>query len=494
MHKYFIKTALATLALILGSPVLASEEPTIFQSSQLPHIGGTASGTLPPYQERALGEQIIQEIQYQIPILEDPLSYEYINQLGLSLAQYTSPYLFPYEFFIINSPVINAFALPGGFIGFYSGLILLARTEDQLAGVLAHEISHVSQRHIARMFERSEQLTLPVLAGLIGSILLGIGTQNSQLGASAMLSTLAGAQQAAINFTRANEEEADRLGLELLAKAGYNTMAMPQFFHLMDRATRYNDSQLYPDFLRTHPLSVDRLADTEARAKSYPLIDRSQQQLPFKLFKARIRFFSQNQAKANLAYFMHAVEESKTSIDKTANQYGYALSLAQHLQFAESLKIAEELSKKHPNNRWLQLLPIEIQGQQKSTLLKAEKAIRKLHKKYPLNRAVTLIAAQIYLRAENYQETEELLIDYTREYPRDATAWSLLSEAQGQLNKLANAHASRAQWFKLNGLYYDAVKQLERAISYAEPDSFQAIRLESELEQTKNLAIKHEKR
>jgi predicted Zn-dependent protease len=250
----------------------------------LPDMGDSTIHSISRSQEQDLGAQIMRNIRQSSLYNTDPIVAGYVQSLGVRITAANEHSDTPFDFFVINDPRVNAFALPGGYIGINAGLILVAENEDEVAGVMAHEIAHVTQRHIARMIERSQSLSWPLLAALLGSMILA--SASPAAGGSAMAATLAGANQDMINFTRSNEEEADRIGMDMLAKADFDPNGMSSFFARMAEANKYNDSFYVPDFLRTHPVNSDRIADAMSRAKSYKVTKRGDD-LSFRLIIIR---------------------------------------------------------------------------------------------------------------------------------------------------------------------------------------------------------------
>ena len=203
-------------------------------SDDLPNIGDSSGSVISPEQEKKLGEMIMRSARQQVHIINDPEINAYIQSLGYQLAAHSDNPEQPFDFFVVEDPSINAFALPGGFIGVHSGLILTAESESELAAVLAHEMAHVTQRHMARAYESASKLSIPTAAALLAAIL--ISTRSSQAGQAAMAATTAANAQMQINFTRSNEQEADDIGIRILAASGFDPRSMPTFFERLQRA------------------------------------------------------------------------------------------------------------------------------------------------------------------------------------------------------------------------------------------------------------------
>ena len=231
---------------------------------ELPDIGESAGAYISPEQEHKIGEAFYRNLRSEGKVVDDPELQAYIQSIGEKLASHAEAQPSPFTYFLVDDSEINAFAVPGGFVGVNTGLVLLTESESELASVLAHETSHVTQHHMARMFEAASRMSIPSAIAMLGAIALGV--MSPQAGQAAIAAVAAGQQQYALNFTRANEEEADRIGMDLLERSGFNPEAMPSFFERLQTANRYNDPANVPEFLRDHPVTTNRIADARARA------------------------------------------------------------------------------------------------------------------------------------------------------------------------------------------------------------------------------------
>ena len=233
----------------------------------LPDLGDVSQGDMTPFQERRLGESIMLEVRADSSYSDDTEVTDYLNAIGYKLVGASTDSRQEFNFFLMADPQVNAFALPGGFVGINSGLMLTAQSESELGGVMSHEIGHVVQRHFARMLSAQKDTQLVALAGLAIAILAA--RSNSQVSQAAMIGTQAGSVQSSLNFTRANEQEADRVGFQILEKGGFDTSAMAIFFERMLNATRFYQTAA-PAYLRTHPLTTSRISDMQNRAPNLP--------------------------------------------------------------------------------------------------------------------------------------------------------------------------------------------------------------------------------
>ncbi|MES2212998.1 MAG: M48 family metalloprotease [Pseudomonadota bacterium] len=231
---------------------------------QLPDLGDHADNLLTPQQENWIGEAAWFELHREQLVDDDPVIQTYVSQLGHSLVGHRMAEAGNLTFFIIKDPSINAFAMPGGYIAVHTGLIMRADSEDELAAVLAHELAHLKQRHITQLMGRNASHQLTSIAGLIMAGLLA--SQNVMAGTGLLAATLASHTQSMINYTRQHEEEADAVGIRLLADAGYNPDGMAQFFQKLIYETRGYNNQI-PEYLSTHPITESRMMNANLRAK-----------------------------------------------------------------------------------------------------------------------------------------------------------------------------------------------------------------------------------
>src|SRR5438552_582604 len=269
-------------AVCLGLALLV---PTA-QAQTLPELGDTSGALLSPYLERKIGEQAMREIRLREPsFLDDPELTEYVNEIGRRIVAASPEALQDFEFFMVRDNTIHAFAMPGGFVGVHTGLLLAAQTESELAGVLAHEVAHVTQHHIARLLGKQEQMSIPTLAAVV----LGILAARSRPDLAQAVIAGAGASsiQSQLNYTRDFEREADRIGFQFLQQAGFDVGGMGSFFERMQKATRLYENNA-PAYLRTHPLTSERIADMQNRAQT-AAYKQAPDSIEFSLARAKLR-------------------------------------------------------------------------------------------------------------------------------------------------------------------------------------------------------------
>ena len=443
----------------------------------LPDIGDSA-GTVSPAEEYRTGEAVIRNIRRAGGVLDDPLIHGYLNELGYRLvAPSESQQLF--HFFLINDTSINAFALPGGFIGINAGLILATKSESELAGVMAHEIAHVTQRHHARGYEQSSN-SIPIIAALIAAMVLG--SQNNDIGQAALASVAAGSAQKQINFTRTNEKEADRIGINLLINAEFNPHGMAAFFDTMDKQSRfYGDS--IPEFLRSHPVNPARIADAKHRASQYPNT-LTTSSTAYYLLRTRLNVLTSDDKEKLLKDYASMLKLGNYQ-NKEATRYGYALALQANKKYTKALVQTEHLLKKNPERIAYNILKaqIETDAKQYSAGIRTYKNLLNI---YPGNNTINLFYAETLLKANKIQLAYEILQTQISSSTKTPELYRLLSETQAKLNKPAESHQSLAEYYYLLGQTHQAIKQLQISLKTPKIDFYLTSRLEARLKEFKN--------
>lgn len=443
----------------------------------LPDIGDSA-GSISPAEEYRTGEAIIRNIRHAGGVLDDPLIHGYLNELGYRLvAPSESQQLF--HFFLINDTSINAFALPGGFIGINAGLIMATKSESELAGVMAHEIAHVTQRHHARRYEQSSN-SVPIIAALIAAMVLG--SQNNDIGQAALASVAAGSAQKQINFTRSNEKEADRIGINLLIKAEFNPHGMVAFFDTMDKQSRfYGDS--IPEFLRSHPVNPARIADAKHRANQYPNT-LATSSTTYYLLRTRLKVLTSDNNERLLKNFSSMLKLGNYQ-NKEATRYGYALALQANKQYTKALVQTQHLLKKNPERIAYNILKAQIETDAKQYSA-AIRTYKKLLNIYPGNSSINLFYAETLLKANKIQLAYEILQTQISSSTKIPELYRLLSETQAKLNKPADSHQSLAEYYYLLGQTHQAIKQIQISLKTPKIDFYLTSRLEARLKEFKN--------
>ena len=459
-------------------------------SVDLPDIGDSSGSAISPEFERRLGKAFMRSVRQHASIINDPEVESYIQSIGYRLAANSDSNTLAFTFFVIDSPDINAFAAPGGVIGINSGTILGTRNESELAGVIAHEISHVTQRHMARQFERAGQFSLPQTAALLGAILLGIA--NPEAGVAALTIVTGASAQAQINFTRANEEEADSVGIQLLARSGYDPQGMPGFFERLQQKSEYYQGNA-PEFLRTHPLTTSRIAESKARASSYRPVNYVNT-ASYELVRAKIEVYSYKNSKDAVTVFKDRLANTPVE-NKNPVRYGYVLALARAGAYYLAREQLSVLLNNDKDNISYMLVAANIETDQRNYDA-ALGIYRNAYQLYPDYRPLVLAYSKTLLDAHQPQKTRDLLHHYRRQHEPGPAFYELLSQAEAQSGSTANSGIAKAEYYYLTGDTKLAIDKLihtkrEDTLDYYQREIIVAriSQLEYELELEENLQI-----
>jgi len=447
---------------------------------RLPDLGSPSDQYLTPSDEVRLGQAFMQNIRETQAVVTDPLISEYIQSLGDRLLKHSAAAAQPYHFFVIEEPVINAFAGPGGHIGIFSGLILATQSESELASVIAHEIAHVTQKHLLRAFDAANQMSGKTAALILAAILLGMSSSSPDAGLAMATGVQAGAIQQQINFTRSNEQEADNVGIRILADSDFDPRAMPMFFERLTHANRLFDSGI-PEMLRTHPVTTNRIADALARAEEYSYKQYAGSIEYFLVREAlRVRQFK-NPADA-VKHFKSGLKEGRY-LNKEAHQYGYALASEANHEYMKAHKMISDLLLKRPAQVDYILADAEItrqMGDQAKALESLQTANLLMPDNYPL--AVTY--TEYLLEAGKPKEAKKVASRMRNLRPNDARLFRLLGKAEEDLGNSAESHRMLAEAYVADGRLEAAVQQLRIAAkSDDKSDFYLSSQIESRLQE-----------
>jgi len=446
------------------------------QSPRLPDFGSPADTVLSKSRERQLGRSVMLQLRNAGAVVDDPLLTEYVSVIGSQLASQANNGDHSFEFFMIEDNRINAFAMPGGFIGVHTGLILASENESELAGVLAHEVSHVTQRHIARSLYDSQRSGMLSMATMLAAILLGAATD---MGGDAMQGLLTAGQAAAIqrqiNFTRANEHEADRLGMEVLSSAGFDPSGMASFFEKLAR--RYgNSTQYVPEMLQTHPVTFERIAEARDRARQLPRQEHTDS-ISYGLAKARIQVLAANSPESALAIF-----ESRPDPDSPANRYGRALTLARLGRNDEGEREFRALAQEFPGVIAYRIGQAEalMASQQASLAMEVYVEAMRL---FPRNVPLTISYAEALIVDGRPTRAHEILLDLLNNVPPTPAQIQLIARAANAEGDVGNAQYYMAEYYISIGNLPLAINQLRMAMESPEVNSVNQARFRAKLEQ-----------
>jgi predicted Zn-dependent protease len=452
----------------------------------LPDLGDSSQEMISPQQERRIGEQSMFQIRADKNYLDDVEISDYLNQLGdLLVANCPEPAM-DFEFFAIHDNAINAFAMPGGFVGVNTGLILLAENESELASVLSHEISHVTQHHFARMISGQKYDSLAALATIAIAILAA--RNNPQAASAAIVGAQGGTIQRQLNFTREHEQEADRIGLATLQRTGFDTRAMPAFFQRMQRATRLLEGNT-PTYLRTHPITAERIADVDNRIQQMPfhLVPDS---LNFQLVRAKLLAAKKPPAEG-VAFFTSALGDQKFG-NPIANRYGLTLALLRNKQEKQAAQEFISLQNQAPSNAMITTLSGKIKrigGQEKNIA----GFYRTATQNFPQHRALIYDYAEVLLENGSNQEALKLLNEQILIHGNDSRLYELQAKTFSALGRTQEEHHALAYNFILHGNLRGAIDQLELA-KQTGTDYYELSTIETELKQFKEIAAAQKKK
>jgi len=452
-----IGSALAADDLAVPTDGVGSGAPSILN---LPQMGEPADASMSPAQEAAIGTSVMGELYQYEYVLEDPEITEYLAGIGWRLvaaAQQKPPLM---DVFMVNDPRINAFALPGGHIGFNAGLVIASQNESELAGVMGHELSHVTQRHIARSQEDAGGIgTIATWAAVLAAIIAGSADPNVVLAALAIGQS--SMYQKQVNFTRASELEADRIGIQVMADAGFDPEGMAGFFQRLEQSSRLYGTGV-PEILRTHPVNTTRIAEARARASA---IEKGKlrdvpDSLDYSLMKARTRVLIASRPSEAIEGF---AAELKNGHDTPANRYGLAMALSQtgdNVRAIATLKPAYEASK---NQATMALLMAQLKlgaGQNGEALALFEKTYRS----FPSYAPAILRYSQALIEVGKPEQARQILLASEQAYGTRLETYRLLSQAARDAGNNGEASYEMANYLYFRGDYGGALAQLDAGL------------------------------
>ncbi len=447
-------------------------------AANLPDLGDVGTGDLSPSAERRIGEEAMMQIRWRDALyLDDPEVEEYINQVGQRLVSASGFSRQSFEFFVIKDGTINAFAMPGGFIGVHTGLIIATESESELASVLGHEIAHVTQRHIAQMLGRQNQAGMMMLASLLVAVLAA--NSNSNISEAALAAGQAGALHSQLSYSRDFEREADRIGVQTLAAAGFDVRGMPSFFERLQRANRLYENNA-PAYVRTHPLTGERISDMSNRVLNMPY-----KQVPdsdtYRFVQAKLRA-QQGMPKDTVVELEQA---SARQPDNYALQYGLtrAFLRANMLDRAEA-----EYAKLHrlsPPSPFVETLGAELK-MARNDAKGATTILRAAHKRFPESRSITYALADALIRTNHAAEALDLIRKVSTASTNDIQLWQLQAKAYAAQGKRTAQHRAQAEAYRLRGALSAAIEQLELARSAADGDFYELSAVDARMRELKS--------
>jgi len=446
--------------LVLAASLAASTGPAGAATEELkiPNLGEGSSSLFSAEYEHNLGRAWLRVFRSQVATVNDPLLFTYLENLVFELVTHSELQDRRVELVVVDNPTINAFAVPGGVMGIHNGLLLHAQTEDELATVIAHEIAHLSQRHFSRRLEFAKaQQPLTLAAMLAGFVLMA--TAGGDAGLAALTAAQAAAQDSALRYSRSNEAEADRVAMQTLVKADKDPHAAATMFERMMQASRYATGNRIPEFLRTHPLSENRIADTRNRARQYPKQIRPAK-LDYQLMRARVINQLADTPEEAVATFSNELSGTPRSV--TAARYGLVLALTAAGRTDEAALELDSIWASDPDRLEYIIADARIHMARNDPHRAVENLAARL-KLSPGNHPLTMTYAEALMQDQQAHIAEAVLVEQSRRRPNDPYLWYLLAEVQGLAGNIIGLHQSRAEYFILNGILDEAEKQLRYA-------------------------------
>ena len=471
-----IGRTLKRIALTLTAALLVATSGAGADDIKLPDMGSPADAVLSKSDEARLGRAIMAQIRLSGAVVEDPLVTEYINVVGSRIAAHANDGSQSFTFFVIDDPNINAFALPGGFIGVHTGLLEATRNEDELAGVLAHEVAHVTQRHIARAIHASQRQSIMTTAIMLGAILAGVVSGDSDAAQAGMVVAQGSAAQQQINFTRSNEYEADRIGIRAMADSGFDPHGMASFFEVMSRQAPADINMRVPEFLRTHPVTTQRIAEARNRARDYPRRP-SNDSVNYGISRARMKVDSFETEEGAVTYFESRDYEQQTDIEK----YGRAVAYQRAGRNRDANRIFEELLERNQK-----VIAYHIgAGETRLALEQNDRAIATFERAvqlFPRNVPLVIHYGEGLLKLGQADKAHKILLDLMNNVPPTPEQVRLIARAANEAGDTAEALYYLSEYHLMTGNLVGGISFLQRALALPELQEIQRIRFEARID------------
>jgi predicted Zn-dependent protease len=452
----------------------------------LPNLGTPSDSSLSPIQEKEIRDNIVNQIYEYDLVMLDPIIAGYMEQLGYRLAAQSENPHASFDFFIVNDNNINASTYPGGLIIFFSGLFLRTENESELAGVMAHEIAHATQRHLSRFYADNKKNTIPMLLGLAAAVVAAQSSDSGDAPLAIAATTQALLQQAMINFTRAHEYEADRVGIDTLKKADFNPLGMAGFFEKLMRENPIDERYQLPEYLRTHPLSINRVTEAKNRA-DIELNDTFTESEVYPLVKERLRLLTKNIEMDNIIYYRKLFANKKINETTEAEKYGYALALHYSHENQKALAVLNSASPTDQTSLFFSVLKANIYSELDWD--KSFAMFERLYRYYPQSPVVIMAFIKMLSKSKEFVYRKKArtlarhLVDLN---PNKPNYYQTLAITNQNLGKSIEANEALAiKEHKINN-NYRAVRILKNTLK-SELDYYQRARIEAKITQYENL-------
>ncbi len=474
-------------ALPLTAVLVIAGVTSIWAADDLPDLGESARAELSPQLERKIGENIMNEIRLHEPTyVDDPEINDYVNRLGRRLVEASGNPSGNFHFFVIRDPTVNAFAMFGGFIGMNTGTLLIAQSESELASVLAHEIGHVTQNHMARQMAKEKQTTIPSL------IAMAVGVLAARANASAGIATIASAQagvvQAQLAYSRDFEREADRSGYQTLEKAGFDVRGMGEFFERMQKAAHLYENNA-PVYFRTHPLTTERIADMDNRAQQSPY-RQVVSSLDFYLARAKLRAQMGTPLEA-LNEFSAQLRERKY-VSQPAARYGLVLALIRTKDLKAAEREFDALIPLKSSTPMIAGLAAELKAGA-GDLPAAQAIYREALQRFPQAKSIVYGLAESLFAGRQYDEALRFLESQLQADPGDFRLYGLQAKTYAALGKRLLQHRAQAEFYVLRGQLGEAVEQLRFAQQDTDGNFYEQSTVDARLRELRKLQVEEAK-
>jgi predicted Zn-dependent protease len=443
-------------------------------ASDLPDLGDASRSVLSSVQERQLGVEVMREVRAHRGYLDDAELNAYLASLGYRLASNSPDARIAFEFFVMDDPAINAFALPGGFVGIHTGLIATAQTESELAAVIAHEIAHVTQGHIARLVANQQQVQIGSIVAMALALLAA--RSNPQLAQGAIVGAQAAVVQSQLNFTRDMERDADRVGLSILEQSGFDVRGMSSFFERLQRATRSFETSA-PPYLRTHPMTTERIADALNRIDALPY--RQVPDAPEFQF-IRTRLLAMQGAPRDAVAAFDAGLKQRAFISEAAQRFGLVHALMRNREYPRAQQELRALRAVAPRLPMIDALEGDLlvaTGNLKGASALYQAALLE----HPRYLALVYDHADVLIRLGRPAEALRLATDSLRYFPSDHRLFFIQARAYSELGRVLAQGRAQAEANVLLGNRALAIEQLRNALKVGDGDFFELSAAESRL-------------
>jgi len=490
MRLWRISTVLASLGALLASVSFAWATGLSAAEQDLPDLGSPATAAVSLDEEYQVGLQWSRQMRAQGIVIEDPEVADYIQQIGHSLSSHAEEGQHQFNYMVVRDPAINAFAMPGGFIAINSGLFIATRNENELAGVMAHETAHVTQRHLVRGLIDQSHSGLASTAAMLAAIILGAtaGRNNPNAAEGAVLAAQSAAIQHQINYTRSQEFEADRVGIGTMASAGYDPLAMASFFEQLERNNPAPDRMRQIEFLIDHPLSAERVAEARNRAAQIGRIYH-EDSLSYRLMRERLRTLTEDPVRVRQYYQSLIKNGGGQSVEE---RYGKAVAEIAAKDPASAIPELQALIKENP--RVTQFYGALGQAYLASGQVKESQALlEQASGLFPRNVPITIRLADTLMHAGDNRRAQALLDDLFNQVEPTPNQAKLIAKAANAAGNTADSYYYMADFYLMNGDLNMASSQLQVALGLPDLNPIQRARISAMLEEVRAAMPKNRK-